>query len=252
MMKLEVLFTPAEFAALTRRDLSESCCVVFDVLRATSSMICALWNDATAILPVEEIHEALASKKEFPEALLAGEREGMRIGPGLTGGISFDLGNSPREFTPEVVKGKPIVMTTTNGTKALHACRKAKTTLAASFLNLDRISERILQFEPKELLLVCSGTLDQAAYEDALGAGALCDLLWARYDRGQVADSALIARELFLQSSGHLEESLARSRNARRLLSIPELRQDVGFCLRRDAFPLLAVLDKDGFVRRQT
>jgi 2-phosphosulfolactate phosphatase len=81
-------------------------------------MITALANGAVAILPVSEIPEALALRDRQCDLLLAGERNGLRIGRDLTGSIDFDLANSPREFTPEKVRGKIIVMTTTNGTRA--------------------------------------------------------------------------------------------------------------------------------------
>src|SRR4051794_5856645 len=96
---LDVLFTPADFDALARRDLSSTVCIVFDVLRATSSMITVLANGATEIVPVAEIHEALALRKTDPNILLAGERDGVLITSALTGELSFDFGNSPREFT---------------------------------------------------------------------------------------------------------------------------------------------------------
>src|SRR4051812_26950004 len=105
---LEVSITPADFAALEGRDLSEVVCVVFDVLRATTSMITALANGANVIFPVAEISEALSMRKQFPDLLLAGERDGARILSELTGSISFDLGNSPREFTAQRVKGRSI------------------------------------------------------------------------------------------------------------------------------------------------
>src|SRR5580765_5264024 len=111
---IEILFTPAEFETLSKRDLSETTCVVFDVLRATSSMVTALANGAEAIIPVSEIAEALEVKRKEASVLLAGERDGLRIGANLTGSIEFDLGNSPREFTKVKVTGKKIVMTTTN------------------------------------------------------------------------------------------------------------------------------------------
>lgn len=250
MSSLEVLFTPAESATLARRDLAKTFCVVFDVLRATTTMITALWNGADAILPVEEITEALAARAQQPGVLLAGERDGVRIGSELTGGPGFDLGNSPREFLPAVVRGKVIVMTTTNGTRALSSCRKAQTTLAASFLNLAATAQLIHQRNPVQLLIVCSGTLNQAAYEDVLGAGALCELVWAQYQDGSLADSAHVAREIFLQASGDLLSAISRSRNARRLLSKKELREDVAFCLQRDLMPMVAALGKDGLVRR--
>ena len=251
MTSLEVLFTPADFAELPGQDLSRTLCVVFDVLRATSTMVTALANGAAAILPVAEIADALAARQRHPGVLLAGEREGVRIGAELTGGAAFDLGNSPREFTASVVSGKTIVMTTTNGTRALHACRNAQRTLAGSFLNLSATAKVIHTSAVNRLLLVCSGTFDQSAYEDVLGAGALCDLVWDSFQAKEIADSAQIARELFLQSRDNLPSAMSKSRNARRLLSMPELRDDVEFCLRRDVQRLFAVLGKDGFVRRQ-
>src|SRR6266498_2781299 len=100
---IEVLFSPAEFAALAQRDLSRTACVVLDILRATTTMMTALANGAEAIVPVAEIPEALAVKAQRPEVLLAGERDGLRIRAEHTGGIDFDLGNSPREFLAEKV-----------------------------------------------------------------------------------------------------------------------------------------------------
>src|SRR5665213_1832388 len=137
-MKLEVLFTPAEFATLARRDLGGTACVVFDVLRATSTFVTALHNGAKEIIPVSEISEALEIRKSRPEVLLGGERDGVRIS---ADGIDFDLGNSPREYTPGKVRGKTIISTTTNGTRALRTCSGAKTVLAASFVNLGATAE---------------------------------------------------------------------------------------------------------------
>ena len=249
MRTLEVLFTPADFAALKQRDLSQTVCVVFDVLRATSSMVTALNQGAAAILPVEEIPEALAAKAKEPGILLAGERDGVRIRADLAGGVDFDLGNSPREFTREAVCGKTIAMSTTNGTRALRACAGARQVFVASFLNLGATAERLLKAPPSSLLLVCSGTFEQAAYEDVLGAGALCDRVWPDYQDGRIADSAIIARQIYRLESGDLLAAMGRARNGRRLLSRPDLSDDVAFCAQRDAFAIVAELGADGRVR---
>jgi 2-phosphosulfolactate phosphatase len=247
---LEVLFAPAEFARLPERDLRQTVCVVFDVLRATSTMITALGNGATAIAPVAEIAEALELRQRRPEILLAGERDGVRIQGPLSGGVPFDLGNSPREFTPAKVGGRTIAMTTTNGTRALRACAQAAAALLGSFLNLRATAEFIRQEHPPHLLLVCSGTLDQAAYEDALGAGALCEIVWPDYEGGAISDSAHIARRLYRLEQKDLLAAVAHSRNGRRLMAHPELRADVPFCVQRDLFGLTAELGKEGWVRK--
>ncbi len=248
---LEVLFAPAEFDGLARRDLGDTTCVVFDILRATSSIVNALANGASAIIPVEEIAEAVVLRQGQPDLLLAGERNSVRIHSDQTGSVSFDLGNSPREFTREKVHGRLIAMTTTNGTRALRACAQARIVLIGSFLNLRATADALKRETPTRLLLVCSGTLEQAAYEDVLGAGALCDLIWPIYSTGAVSDSAQIAHRLFMLEAADLAAAVARSRNGRRLLAHEDLRDDVAFCLQRDRYELVAELGKDGAVRRK-
>ncbi len=247
--KLEVLFSPAEFEALTNRDLSATCCVVFDVLRATSSMVTALANGAEAIIPVEGIPEALRIRQSRPEVLLAGERQGVRIEADLTGSIRFDLGNSPREFVAKTVQGKTVVMTTTNGTRAFRACARAKMVLAGSLLNLSSTARSALKYAAAEVLVVCSGTFEEAAAEDALAAGGLCDLIWTAYGNGAVADSALMVRKLYLAARSNLQNALAETRNGKRLLSLPPLKDDVAFCAQMDRYELSAAMDRGGQIR---
>ena len=250
MKTLEVLFTPADFAALKNRNLDDTLCVVFDVFRATTSMVTALANGAEAIIPVGEIPEALAVKQKSPNVMLAGERDGVRIRAALTGGTDFDLGNSPREFTKEKVAGKTIVMTTTNGTRALRSCVHAKTVLIGSFLNLQATADFILKTAPENVLLICSGTYEQTAYEDALGVGALCDLLWSKVDKRQISDSAKMAHELYTVASKNIPAAAGTSRNGSRLTGIPDLRDDVPFCTQRDIFDFSAAMQKDGKIQK--
>ena len=242
--QLDALLGPAELPALAGRDLRETVCVVFDVLRATSTFATALQNGAEEIVPVGEISEALVLRKEKPDVLLGGERNGVRIS---ANGIDFDLGNSPREYTPGKVRGKTIVSTTTNGTRALRACAGAKTVLAASFLNLSATAEFLRAGNYQNVLLVCAGTRENTALEDILAAGALCELL----PGSLISDPAEAARRAFARAKSDLVATVVRdSENARRLLAIPELRDDVAFCLRRDACPLLAKMEADGGIRR--
>src|SRR5881409_1415617 len=247
---IEVLFSPAELSALTRRDLDRTACVVLDILRATTTMMTALANGAEAVIPVSEIPEALAIRDDRPDVLLAGERNGLRIRADQTGGIDFDFGNSPREFLPEKVRGKTIVMTTTNGTRALRACAHADTVLIGSFLNLRAIVNWIRRELPPHLILVCSGTHSQAALEDTLAAGALCERLWPYYASGQAADSAEIARRIYPLLQSDLVRAMKHSCNGQRLLNQPELRGDVPYCVQRETLSFVAGLVTDGTVRK--
>ena len=246
--------------------------MVFDVLRATSTFVTALQNGARAVVPVSEISEALAWRQKEPAVLLGGERDGVKIRGGLTGGVDFDLGNSPREYTPEKVRGKTIVSTTTNGTRALRACAGAQTVLAASFLNLTATVAFIKKLQPVQVVPVCAGTHENTALEDVLAAGALCEMLFggarllasrkangntpARGDHRSwmaagapsldLSDSAEMARATYAQAKANLAAAVGRSENARRLLGIPELHDDVSFCLQRDIFPLVVKRAADG------
>jgi 2-phosphosulfolactate phosphatase len=248
MNTLEVLYTPADFAALKKRSLDRALCVVLDIFRATTSMVTALANGAGAVIPVGEIPEALALRDREPHLLLAGERDGLRIRAQLTGGVDFDLGNSPIEFTREKVAGKTIAMTTTNGTRALRAAAHARTLMIACFLNLRATADAVRQANPDELVIVCSGTIEQSSYEDVLAAGALSGLLWNDCAPQGFTDGALMAKKLFEAAKPNLLAAASESRNGHRLLSRPELRADVPYCLQQDLYAFGAALQPDGRV----
>jgi 2-phosphosulfolactate phosphatase len=281
-MMLEVILSPAELPALAKRDLRNAICVVFDVLRATSTFVTALRHGAKAVIPVAEISEALGIRQKQPDILLGGERDGVRIRADQTGGIDFDLGNSPREYTPEKVCGKTIVSTTTNGTRALRACTGAQTVLAASFLNLTATAQFIRRIQPAQIVLVCAGTRENIATEDVLAAGALGEMLVNEpvaqnlkagraipcpppvesnvpiqqqshgahgVTRPTLSDSVETARNAWRKAKSNLLEVVSAAENARRLLAIPELRDDVAFCLQQDVFNLIAALGRNGAIR---
>src|SRR5690242_4371418 len=233
-MKIDAILSPLELPALAHRDLSGTTCVVFDILRATSTFVTALNNGAKEVIPVSEIAEATKRRQQQPDALLAGERNGVRILAAQSGDTDFDFGNSPREFTPNKVRGKTIVSTTTNGTRALRACAGANTILAASFLNLSATAKFLAKLQSEELLLICAGTGDGVALEDVLAAGALAELL-----ADELSDSAEVARQTFLRLKSDLPSAIAGSANGRRLLGIPELQADVAFCSQRDVVNLI-------------
>lgn len=247
-MNIDVVLTPAEFPALAQRDLSHTTCVVFDVLRATSSMLTALNNGAEAIIPVSEIPEALAIKAKQPNTVLAGERHGLRIRKDLTGSVDFDFGNSPRDFTPEKVRGQTIAWTTTNGTRALRSCAHAEMILVGALVNLRSLTELLDTLRPKQLLLVCAGTFETGAFEDQFAAGALVNALQPLLKADQLSDSANLVGHAFR----HVFDDttlIASSLNARRLLANPDLAPDVQLCLRRDSIQLNASMMNDGSVR---
>ena len=246
---ISVVFSPAEFDLLPDQDLSDTTCVVFDVLRATTTMLAAFHNGARAIKPVSTIAEALQERQRDPDILLAGERNGVRIDSALTGGVDFDLGNSPREMVSEIVRDRDIATTTTNGTRAIRAAANAVDTLIASFGNLAATTERLAKASPARIIVVCSGTGENSCLEDSCGAGALVRRLMEGLERFELADSAIMAASIYDGVADNLLEGISRATNAGRLLSLPELAGDVEWSLRLDQFDMVPALDSDGFLR---
>lgn len=240
-MKIEVVLTPAEVALLPGRDLSATACVVFDVLRATSTILTALHHGAARVWPVAGIEEARALRDErLPGALLGGERGGQRI-------AGFDLGNSPAEYTAETVRGRDIITTTTNGTIALRACAASSEVHVGSLLNLDALAARLQRTNTPDasLLLVCAGSGDRFSLEDALAAGGLISRLTAGLG-GYGADihggdSGRTARVLYEHHRDDLSAILRTTDNGRRLMEIG-LEKDVSWCSRVAVFDTLAMM----------
>ncbi len=252
MIQLDVLVSPAEQERVRHRDLSQTACAVFDVLRATSTMLEMLAHGATAIRPVCEINEAVALHRQNPKLLLAGERHGLRLSAADTGGIEFDFGNSPREFRSENVAGHEVVMTTTNGTRALQACAHAAVVWIAAFTNLGATARALLHAPAHSILLVCSGTGSGLAYEDVLGAGALIDRLLSPGGALpiELSDAAHAALDAYRAHCHDLPVAIRAAANARRLLSLPELADDVAACLEIDRHGFAARLHANGLVCR--
>ena len=135
-------------------------------------------------------------------------------------------------------------MTTTNGTRALHACGDAGSVLIASFLNLRATLKYLRESNVPNLLLVCGGTYEEAAYEDVLCAGAIADFVADK--TAELADSALAAGKVYRLERNNLRAALSESRNGRRLLEQPDLRDDVAFCATLDRINIVAGRDKEG------
>jgi len=153
--------------------LKGTCAVVVDVLRATTTALFALASGAERVVPLIDVEETIRRRTEYPDGsvVLGGERGGQRID-------GFDLGNSPESFLPEIVAGKTVLFTTTNGTVAMHAARFAEPVFLACFVNAAAVVDRLSQFD--RISIVCAGTDGQPTEEDILLAGCLTERLQRR------------------------------------------------------------------------
>ena len=163
-MPLEVYMSPRTAAA----DVQGKVVAVVDVLRASTTIAVALANGARTVVPFESPDEAITRSRQLErgEVLLAGERRNAAI-PG------FDLGNSPLEFTTEVVSGRNIFMTTSNGTRALLGLQGAREVVIASYVNLAAVTAmlRAAARADAQILIVCAGEEGHFSLEDAACAG---------------------------------------------------------------------------------
>ncbi len=216
--------------------------VVIDILRATSVIIHAMSQGAMEIIPVSTVEDAFQMAKAFPRGfiLLGGEKESKNI-PG------FDLGNSPREYVAERVKGKKLILTTTNGTKAFHLVSSGKEILVGSFFNIGTIAQKCLELD-KDLLIFPSGDEGNFSLEDTICGGMLIQLITGTAERPvTLTDASECAKILYERFKDNLVEAFYLSRHGRELIN-RGFEEDLAYCARVDAIPLIPTF-RDGVIK---
>lgn len=239
-MRVDVALTPADLA---RQDVTGRTVFVVDILRATTTIAAALHHGAAAVLPVDTPEAARLAAAGIPRALLAGERECMRI-PG------FDLGNSPLEMRRRAVDGRTVVLCTTNGTTALATVRAAAQAYALAAVNLtvSVARGRALLEETGDLLVACAGREGGFGLDDAYTAGRFLRAVLAGRIRGRgLTDAALAVVQLARHHGNRWDRLLRQSSAGRRLIGLG-FGEDVRMAARQDAFPVLAQLQGDRIV----
>jgi len=233
--ELHVCLTPALIPLFKVEDYIV---VVIDIFRATSSICYGIENGADAIIPVSQVEECLAYQEIHPEYLLAAERNGEVVS-------GFDFGNSPFSYTKEKVNGKTVVLTTTNGTHALHLSRSAKKIIIGSFLNLTAVCDW-LKDQHENVLLVCAGWKNNFNLEDTLFAGAVTDQL--KNHNFRFDDAAIAANDLFQIAKDNIPAYLAKTSHSERLKQLG-IEKDIAFCLNVDLTTAIPVLDGERLVK---
>ena len=236
-MRLDVALTPDR---LDRAALSASTVLVVDVLRASTTMIAALGNGCVGIVPVAEPAEALQRARAIgAAALVAGERKGHMI-------AGFDLGNSPLEVTRERVGGRTLVFTTSNGTAALLAARRAPAVAVAAFVNLSAAVSWALA-EGRGVTVLCAGERGDVSLEDKVCAGLLVDGVLRDEPRAELTAAAREALEVG-RGYGKAVARLAQDSPWARHLALAGRGEDVAACLVLDTTTLVPVLHVDKVV----
>jgi 2-phosphosulfolactate phosphatase len=233
-MRIDVVFDPG---VIGPADLQGRNVVVIDILRASTTIAVALHHGARAVVPASSTEEALRIAQNLDDVLLAGERKSQRI-PG------FALGNSPSECTPEVVQGKTVVLTTTNGSQALIAAQAAREVLVAAAVNFTAVVERCraLLAQHGDLLILCAGQERRFALEDAFAAGRLAKVLLPEggLRKIDVNDAALAALELARHYGERWLRAFRASAHGRELAELG-YREDVKLCAQENTHPVVPV-----------
>ena len=229
-MRLDVLFLPCELDARPR---PQRLAVVIDVIRATTSIVTAFRHGARSVSPVASVDEARSVRESAPGALLAGERGGQRL-PG------FDLGNSPREFTPEAVRDRDVILTTSNGTKTLRAVETGRSVAIAAFLNRAAAARWLLN-RAEDAFIVCSGYEGIFSLEDAVCAGAVVDALEVAGAAVALGDGARASQLLWARYASELPSLLRETGWGRHIVGIG-LGADLERCAELDITDVVPVM----------
>jgi 2-phosphosulfolactate phosphatase len=229
-VRISVAPVPREFAGAE----TGAAVVMIDVFRASTTIAAALAGGARFVLPVADVEQAVKLAEPYAEneVLLGGERECQRI-------EGFQLGNSPREYTREVVAGKVVILTTTNGTQALAAAKDAGPVIIGSFVNFSAVADAVAGRDAVTIL--CAGNNGRLSLEDFACAGGLVSQLAKGQSR--LDDAALAARATYRNLRADLARVLTSTEHALRLAGLG-FRADLDFALKVDSLPVVPVLNE--------
>lgn len=225
-------------------DVQGRCVVMADILRASTTIVQALASGANAVFPQAEIEDSQKLARELGQGTLVGGERNGQIVPG------FDQGNSPLEYTPEIIGGKNLVLCTTNGTYTLTHCRSASRVLIGAFVNLTAICQQLAEHE--SAMIACAGTNRSVTDEDVLFAGAVASKLQKHNAEIYLNDAARIAAARWESMQSKLANEplwkiFALSHGGRNLMRLG-YEHDVKFCAEIDMFSVVPELDLEKWV----
>ena len=233
-MRIDVLFGVQQ---LTPQDVQGRVVAMIDVLRASTTIATALAHGARTVIPFESSEDAVTRSKQFERGAfkLAGERRMLKM-------EGFDLGNSPLEHTAEAVEGKTVLLTTTNGTKALLAVTGARDVVVASYVNLTGVSSmlRAALRGGADITLICAGQDRQFALEDAACAGRYVHNISKRLAGIDLNDAALAASLIDRKYGDNLMRLFNTAAHGR-ALAAAGFEGDLAACAAVDSYPVIPI-----------
>lgn len=235
---VEVCFSPKVFDLYKKE---YDIIVVIDVLRATSAICAGLHNGVAGVIPVATLDEARAYKEKG--YLVGAERKGQIV-------EGFDFGNSPYSYMKPEMKGKTVVLSTTNGTKAIDLAKENGEVVIGSLNNIDALNH-YLEHKNQNILCLCSGWQDKFNLEDTICAGAIMDYLINTGKFTSDEDASIAAKYLYLSAKDNYFGFLKSSSHRRRLKNL-NLNEDIKYCLTANQTDVVPVLKNGILVNANT
>lgn len=208
--------------------------VIIDVLRSSSTIIAAFMAGAAHVIPAETVGKAFHLHTE--STYLAGERFCKKIN-------GFHFSNSPTEILSHDLKGKDMILTTTNGTKAMQKAEGAHVLLIGSFLNGSEVAKKAIQLG-NDLTLYCAGSRGHFALEDGLAAGYMIrQILSLAEEPIELNDFTRLLHDGYVQNEKRIEEILFQTETGKRLSHL-DLHEDIRFSAQRDLTSILPQMNQ--------
>jgi 2-phosphosulfolactate phosphatase len=243
-VKLFVYHTPE----LTPTDKPPECAIAVDVLRATSTIATVLAAGGEAVQVFSDLDRLIAVSEQWPpeKRLRAGERGGAKV-------AGFELGNSPLDCTSELVQGRRLFISTTNGTRALQRVQDSPNVLAAALINRAAVVDFLLEKQPETVWIVGSGWEGSFSLEDTVCAGAIAYSLLeqTKLSPEELAgnDEVIGAIALYSQWQHNLLGLFHQASHGQRLLRL-DCQEDLKYCSQTDVLDVLPIQQEIGVLKR--
>ena len=233
-MKIDIIISADD---IKNEKIENKTVVVIDMLRATSVIVTAINNGCRGVIPVLTVNEASAiARNSKEEVMLGGERDALKI-------EGFHYSNSPIEYTRETIEGKSLVMTTTNGTKAIKGCNCAKNILIGAMINAKACAKKIVELN-KDVVIVNAGTNGEFSIDDFLCSGYIIDCI-LNLEKAELSDIATTSHYVYKNNQDIY--SFITYANHYKTITKLGLTADLEYCCRKDIIDIVPEY-KDGII----
>lgn len=220
-MKVDVVISSDD---IKNEKIKNRTVIIVDMLRATSVIVTALQNGCKAVIPVTSIEEAKKiAEKDREKYILGGERNAVKI-------EGFDFSNSPLEYTKDIAEEKTLIMTTSNGTKAINKAISAKNILVGALINASSVAKKAFELK-NDIIIVNAGTQGQFSIDDFICSGFIADCI-LKNGEVEMSDIAVTAQYVYSQNTNVIDY-IKKAKHYKTLINLG-LEKDIEYCCKKN------------------